>query len=237
MRVQRDGGERQGGRLMLGGGEAVARRLTGAREMAVAAILALACLLSGCAANGEVSAIGPAPAFSGEVYERTMQAMAEKDEGAIPVSIVMNSYAAPDKTAPLWSYLFASQRYAKFYTVFNYSTKATASIYGATTWTLKDWEAAPRDVPETVEVDADAAYRIVLGAHPEYASRPFRVSFLAYEPEIEKTEDAPDPMTWYFYFTTEEALEAFDSSVENPNDIANAIVTVDAQTGELSQLQ
>lgn len=235
MRAQRDGSEPRNRELMLGRAEASRGRRACGRTVAV--MLALVCLLSGCAASGENSAASLAPAFSGEAYGRTVQAMAEKDEGAIPVSVVMTSYATPGKTAPFWSYLFASQRYAKFYTVFNYSTKATASIYGATTWTLEDWKAAPQDVPSTVAVDADDAYRSVLEKHPEYSSHPFRVSFLAYEPEIEKTEDAPDPMTWYFYFTTEEALEVFDSSVENPNDIANAIVTVDAQTGEVSQLQ
>ncbi|WP_080798346.1 hypothetical protein [Arabiibacter massiliensis] len=200
----------------------------------VAIALAATVVLGGCAGNMQGSD-GPQPAFSGAVHEQTMAAIAEKDVDAFPVSTVMNSYAVPGGNVPSWSYLFASQRYAKFYTVFNYSTKATASIYGATTWNEDDWEEAPKDVPSMVRVDADKAYLNILDEHPELRSQPYRVSFLAYEPEIEKTEDAPETMTWYFYFTDEDALNAFNSSVEHPNDIANAIVTVDARTGDVRQ--
>lgn len=202
--------------------------------VATAFALVVAMALGGCAAQAHDSG-GPQPAFSGTVHEQTVEAMAGKDPDAFPVSAVMSSYAMPDDDAADWSYLFASQRYAKFYSVFNYSTKATASIYGATTWNEGDWQEAPKDVPSSVAVDADEAYRGVLDAFPEYRDRPYRISFLAYEPEIEKTEDAPETMTWYFYFTDEDALEAFDSSVEHPNDIADAIVTVDARTGDVLQ--
>lgn len=207
--------------------------------MAVFAAMA-AVLVSGCVKSpgeGHEAFSQLPPAFAGEAYEQTLQAIAEKDGDAFPVSVVMNSYALPDGDAPSWTYLFASQRYAKFYAVFNYSTKATASIYGATTWNLDDWGNAPKDVSSDVLVDADAAYRAIIGAYPSYSDKPFRVSFLAYEPEIEKTDDAPKAMTWYFYFTTEEALKKFDSSAENPNDIADAVIVVDATSGEVSQLQ
>lgn len=199
-------------------------------------LLCAAAMLGGCTGPSQ-SDDGPLPAFSGDVYEQTTSAMAEKDAGALPVSVIMNAYATPDGDIPSWSYLFASQKYAKFYTVFNYSTKAVATIYGATTWNLNDWEAMPSDTPSLVQIDADKAYRSVLAAYPAYADKPYRISFLVYEPEIERTEDAPEALTWYFYFTTEAALDKFDSSVENPNDIADAIFTVDAQTGDVFQKQ
>lgn len=205
-------------------------RVIGTAGAAFALVAAVA--LGGCAAQKDELG-GPQPAFSGAVHDRTAAVMAETDGDAFPVSAVMNAYATPGENAPTWSYLFASQRYAKFYTVFNYSTKATASIYGATTWNQGDWEEAPKDVPAAVSIDADEAYRIALDAYPEYRAHPYRISFLAYEPEIEKTEDAPEVMTWYFYFTDEDALGAFDSSVEHPNDIANAVVTVDTRTGDV----
>lgn len=209
------------------------RRAVGAIGAAgVALALAAAVALGGCAAPAD-ELDGPQPAFSGAVHEQTAAAMAETDGDAFPVSAVMNAYATPGEKAPTWSYLFASQRYAKFYTAFNYSTKAVASIYGPTTWNEGDWEEAPKDASAEVGVDADEAYRFILDAYPEYRAHPYRISFLAYEPEIEKTEDAPAAMTWYFYFTDEDALSAFDSGVEHPNDIAKAIVTVDARTGDV----
>lgn len=203
--------------------------------LTVAMVLILASALSGCTESSPGAAGGPQPVFSGQIYEQTMQAMSEKDAEALPVSVVMNAYAVPGGNVPLWSYLFASQKYAKFYTVFNYSTKAVASIYGGTTWNADDWAAAPKEIPSSVQVDADKAYKSILSSYPAYADRPYRVSFLSYEPEIEKTGDAPSPLTWYFYFTTKDALDKFDSSVEHPDDIADSVIIVDAQTGEVSQ--
>lgn len=218
----------------------VTRGGLGALITAAALVVMVGMLVVGCGqgeGSGSRSTAWLPPAFTGEAYERTLRAVAEKDGDAFPVSVVMNSYAMPGDNAPSWTYLFASQRYAKFYAVFNYSTKAAASIYGATTWNLEDWENAPKDIPSDVQTDADVAYRSVIESHPSYSDKPFRISFLAYEPEIEKTDDAPKTMTWYFYFTTEEALERFDSSAENPNDIADAVIVVDAMSGEVSQLR
>ena len=168
----------------------------------------------------------PQAAFSGPVFEEGKAAVSGKDPNAVLPSIAMQSFATSDKT-PNWTYLYASQKYGKYYVVFNDGEKSTAGIYGDTRGNEDEWQHAADSSNQSINqvtYDADAAYKKVIDEYYDGASNaPYRMALITYDAENVRNADSPQLMAWYIYIASQEKYDELAEADSEQQRSSNAL--------------